>query len=90
MTDTPENKLITAQFQRLEELINHIDSRQSERIESLRCEIASIRSILTDHELRLRAATDGVTQFKTWSGLAGGGSLMMSAAALIRSLFGRP
>jgi len=82
------NDNLNAKLKLLEELINHMDSRQNERIESLRCDIKDLRTILTDHELRLRSATDGVTQFKTWSGLSGGGSLIISAAALIRSIFG--
>ncbi len=40
-----------------------------------------------DHETRLRAATDGVVQFKVWSGLASGGSGLISLAALIKSFF---
>jgi hypothetical protein len=41
-----------------------------------------------DHEARLRTATDGVTQFKVWSGLASGGSGLLSLAAFLRSFFG--
>jgi hypothetical protein len=41
-----------------------------------------------DHEQRLRAATDGVTQFKVWSGLAAGGSSIVALIALIRAFFG--
>jgi hypothetical protein len=40
-----------------------------------------------DHEQRIRAATDGVTQFKVWSGLATGGSWIVSVFALIKSWF---
>jgi hypothetical protein len=40
-----------------------------------------------DHEQRIRAATDGVTQFKVWSGLAAGGSWIVSVFALIKSWF---
>jgi len=42
----------------------------------------------TDHEQRLRSATDGVTQFKVWSGLAAGGSGIVSLIALLRTFFG--
>jgi hypothetical protein len=38
-----------------------------------------------DHEQRLRDNTAGVTQFKVWSGLASGGSGLMSIAALLKS-----
>ena len=40
-----------------------------------------------DHEQRLRAATDGVTQFKTFHTLASGGSSFLSFLALIKSFF---
>jgi hypothetical protein len=41
-----------------------------------------------DHEQRLRAATDGVTQFKVWSGLAAGGSGIVSLIAFLRAFLG--
>ncbi len=41
-----------------------------------------------DQEARLRAATDGVTQFKVWAGLASGGSSLISLAALLRAWLG--
>jgi hypothetical protein len=41
-----------------------------------------------DHETRLRAATDGVIQFKVWSSLAAGGSGIVSLIALFKAFFG--
>jgi hypothetical protein len=41
-----------------------------------------------DHEERIRATTDGVVQFKVWSGLATAGSWVVSAMAFLRALFG--
>jgi hypothetical protein len=41
-----------------------------------------------DHEMRIRAATDGVTQFKMWAGFASGGSGIVSLIALIKAFFG--
>ena len=41
-----------------------------------------------DQETRLRAATDGVAQFKVWSGLASGSSSLISLAALVRAFLG--
>lgn len=38
---------------------------------------------LLDHEARLRSNTDGVTQFKLWSGTSG----LLALAALVRSFF---
>jgi len=40
---------------------------------------------VADHENRIRSATDGVTQFKVWSGLASGGSSVMSIVALVKA-----
>lgn len=51
--------------------------------------IASLEAAVRDHELRIRADTDGVTQFKMWAGLASGSSGLMALAALIRSFFGQ-
>jgi hypothetical protein len=47
--------------------------------------IAALEASVRDHELRIRADTDGVTQFKMWAGLASGSSGLMALAALIRS-----
>jgi hypothetical protein len=47
--------------------------------------IAALEAAVRDHELRIRADTDGVTQFKMWAGLASGSSGLMALAALIRS-----
>ena len=41
-----------------------------------------------DHETRIRAATEGVTQFKVRSGLTSAGSGILSIMALLKSFFG--
>jgi|YNPNPStandDraft_1061719.scaffolds.fasta_scaffold03776_3 hypothetical protein len=43
-----------------------------------------------DQELRLRAASDGVTSFKVWSGLASGGSFLAALGALLKSFLSPP
>ena len=50
--------------------------------------LGSLETAVRDHELRIRADTDGVTQFKMWAGLASGSSGLMALTALIRSFFG--
>ena len=40
-----------------------------------------------DHEMRIRAATDGVTQFKVRSGLTSAGSGILSIMAMVKSFF---
>ena len=41
-----------------------------------------------DHETRIRAATEGVTQFKVRSGLTSAGSGILSVMALLKSFLG--
>jgi hypothetical protein len=43
---------------------------------------------MSDHETRIRTATEGVTQFKLFSGLASGGSGLMSLVAILKSFLG--
>lgn len=50
--------------------------------------LGSLEQIAKDHEDRLRTVTDGVVQFKMWSGLASSGSWCVSVAALLRAWFG--
>lgn len=41
-----------------------------------------------DHETRLRSNTEGVTQFKLFSGLASGGSGILAVIALLKAFLG--
>ena len=50
--------------------------------------IARLERDAADHEQRIRLATEGVTQFKQWSGLASGGSAIMSIVALLKAFLG--
>ena len=50
--------------------------------------LAALETRAEDHELRLRAATEGVTQFKIWAGFASGGSGLVSLVALLRAFIG--
>ena len=50
--------------------------------------IQQLEEARKDHESRLRTLQDGATTFKVWSGLASGGSSVMSLAALIKTFFG--
>lgn len=50
--------------------------------------LAALEALARDQEERLRAATDGVVQFKVWSTLGSGGSGLLALAALARSFFG--
>jgi dynactin complex subunit len=48
-------------------------------------QIDDLKKQVSDHETRIRAATDGVTQFKTWSGIISGGSFIAAIAAFLKA-----
>lgn len=48
-------------------------------------QIDDLKKQVADHETRIRAATDGVTQFKTWSGIISGGSFIAAIAAFLKA-----
>jgi hypothetical protein len=61
--------------------LEHLDQLVSHRLEAL-------EGLAGDHEQRLRGNSEGVTQFKTWAGLASGGSSLMSIIALLKAFLG--
>jgi hypothetical protein len=77
-------------FTHLENEINHQGELIAGRMENLEAGLERLQQALADHEQRLRLVTDGVTQFKVFSGLASGGSGIMALAAFIRSFLGAP
>lgn len=79
-----------ARLDRTDESIRHHSALEDARLTALTAEVAQLRRLLEDHEMRIRAATDGVTSFKVWSGLAGGGSAILSVISLARAFFGGP
>ena len=91
MTDS-EAELIAEQLRNAINLlraeINLLKAEVQHQGEFNRHRLAQLEEISKDHETRIRTATDGVTQFKVWSGLATGGSWLVSAIALIRTWFG--
>ena len=79
-----------------ERLARIIDQLRAE-ITALRVDLSHANDINTarlnrlesetgDHETRIRAATEGVTQFKLFSGLTSGGSALMATVAFIKAL----
>jgi len=69
-----------------EQLLHAVDMVRAE-LKMINHRLDNLEKQATDHENRLRMATDGVTQFKVWSGLAAGGSGILSLIAMIRTLF---
>ena len=53
----------------------------------LKLRISALEDAGKDHEARIRNLTDGVTSFRVWSGLASGGSSIMSIVALVKAFF---
>jgi len=64
-------------------LINKGFSDQSSNLELISLRLDRIEESLKDHETRIRAATEGVTQFKFFSG----GSGFLSLISIIKSFF---
>ena len=52
--------------------------------------LTNLESKDNDMEMRLRTATEGVTQFKLFSGLSSGGSFIMAFVAIIKTFLGTP
>ena len=72
------NTLYKSRFDALEERLNHAREITDQRLSVL-------ESSSNDHETRIRDATQGVTQFKLFSGLASGSSSLMSIVALLKA-----
>lgn len=72
--------LIRTEIEAVKVLQMHYKEFTDHRLKQLEDEVR-------DHEHRLRAATDGVIQFKTYHTVASGGSGLMSLLALIKSFF---
>lgn len=75
------NSLLGARLKVLEMQADH-------RIAALEQRIRSLEEQMADHEMRLRTVSEGVTQFKLFSGLASGGSGIMSLVAVIKAFLG--
>lgn len=73
--------LLQGRLQRMEQVVAHQQALQEQRLRQL-------EGLMADHEARLRTATEGVTQFKLFSGLASGGSGLMSLVALFKAFLG--
>ena len=75
------NNLMQAQIKSLEARLSHQQGMNQQRL-------AILEEQIRDHETRIRTATEGVTQFKLFSGLASGGSGLMSLVAILKAFLG--
>ena len=74
--------------QLLSQQLNHmIDLLRAEN-RLLGQRVALLERQVQDHENRLRTATEGITQVRTWAGLASAGSGVLSLAAMLRAFLG--
>ena len=69
-----------------EQLRHTVDLLKAEN-NMLNLRITALEHSKDDHENRIRNLTDGVTSFRVWSGLASGGSSIMSIVALVKAFF---
>jgi hypothetical protein len=87
--DDPQVSLIAEQMK-------HAHALLKADVDSLRQELAHHRELTTlrlgdleaargDHESRLRSVTDGITQFKVYTGLLNGGSSLLALLALLKA-----
>lgn len=72
---------MTNDFSSLDKLVLQI--HHNEQLVNLR--LLMLEETIKDHEQRIRAATDGVTQFKIFSSLSSGGSSIIAIIALIKT-----
>ncbi len=75
------NNLLQAKLRTLETRLTHQQAMNNQRLGTLEEQVR-------DHETRIRSATEGVTQFKLFSGLASGGSGLMSLVAILKAFLG--
>ncbi len=77
---------LNARMAAIEVELKHSRELEQEQVSGIRASLADLRKVTDDHETRLRAVTEGVTQFKVWSGL-GGFSSIFSILSVVKSLF---
>lgn len=82
---------IESRFQRLETSLNHHSTLEGEKLSQVKTDISAIRTILNDHENRIRTVDDAVISNKTATTLiqAGQAALTLIAAAVAAYLGSR-
>ena len=84
--------LLTEQLQHaihlLEGQIRTLEARMAHQQAMNHQRLLILEEQIRDHESRIRTATEGVTQFKLFSGIASGGSGLMSLVAILRAFLG--
>ncbi len=81
---------LSAQIEALRESVNGLRADVQRRNELSEQRLNELEKCRDDHELRLREASQGVTQLKVWSGLSSGGTGILSIIAMLKSFLGSP
>lgn len=68
--------------------IDLLKARQTSNMEMMDHRLSRLEMQIRDHELRLQEATQGVTQFKVWSGLTSGSSSVLAVIAFLKAVVG--
>jgi len=68
--------------------IDLLKARQTSNMELIDLRLRRLEAQIADYETRLQAATQGVTQFKVWSGLTSGSSSILSVVAFLKVVVG--
>ena len=76
-----------AEIELIAEQLRHTVDLLKAQNDMLNLRITALEKTKDDHENRIRNLTDGVTSFRVWSGLASGGSSIMSIVALVKAFF---
>ena len=87
-----QDSIVEEQLNHMVDLMNakldRIELNQEHLKEMLEHRLSYIEKQGEDHEVRIRAATEGVTQFKVRSGLTSAGSGLLSIMAMLKAFFG--
>jgi len=68
--------------------IDLLKARQASNLELIDHRLSRLEGQVADHETRLQTATQGVTQFKVWSGLTSGSSSVLAVLAFLKAVIG--
>ena len=88
----PQARLLAEQLRRavdrLHAELKTLEVEQRHFSELTQQRLLALEDVRDDHETRLRSVSEGVTQFKVWSGLSNGGTWLVSLLALLRAWLG--
>lgn len=81
---------VNSRIEALEEKIGHHSDLDGERIDGLKAQLVELKQVVEDHEQRIRDVSKQTTQNTVVLGLASGGSVAASLAALLKAFLGGP